>query len=107
MEYNITTKDKWEVGYGDNSKALGVFTKEMLDKGLHESPICLISPIDKMTDTDLANAKAIALLPELLENYEKAVGLLAGMYAAKIAGKNQKLENEIYRLNDFLSNYKK
>lgn len=53
------TKGEWVIGYGDDSHALGIFTKKMLDEGLNESPICLISPIDKISDTDKANAERI------------------------------------------------
>lgn len=81
-DYSGITKGKWEVGYGDNSKALGVYTKEMLDKGLYESPICLISPIDKINDTDIANAAAIASLPNLIKENKRLSGLTYELFEA-------------------------
>lgn len=64
------TPGPWEIGYGDNSHSLGVFTKKMLDTGTAEPPICLVSPITLANDTDNANARLIAAAPELLEALE-------------------------------------
>lgn len=106
MDNNIINKrtaGQWEYGYGDNSKAFGIFTKKMLDEGLEEHPICLISPIELMNDTDKANAAFIcktvnnydsllSALKELTEitrwvedNYEKGCGHLAKLERAEAA----------------------
>lgn len=65
---NGITKGEWDYGYGDSSKAFGIYTKKMLDEGLFEHPICLISPIDKVNDTDKANARLIANAPLLAQD---------------------------------------
>lgn len=62
------TKGEWDYGYGDNSKAFGIFTKKMLDEGLLEHPICLISPIETMNEVDKANA---AFIVEAVNNHER------------------------------------
>lgn len=68
----------WAAGYGTATHgswgpAFGVFTKKMLDEGLLESPICLISPIDQMNETDKANARLIAAAPDMLAALRQVV----------------------------------
>ena len=53
------TEGEWAYGYGYRSNAFGIFTKKMLDEGLEEHPICLISPTEKVNETDKANAARI------------------------------------------------
>lgn len=82
------TSGEWDFGYGDSSGALGIYTKKMLDEGLMEHPICLISPIDKMNDTDMANAKRIVQAVNNYDSLKKENELLQQ--------RNKELENNFY-----------
>lgn len=68
---NKHTPGPWEPGYGEDSKAFGIFTKQHLESGVIDHPICLISPQDKVNDQDKANAELIASAPALKEENEK------------------------------------
>lgn len=88
---DMFTAGEWAVGYGDSSNALGIFRKEMLDSGKMESPICLISPVDKVTETDKANAALIAEAPAMYKENKK------------LKSKNRTLSNNVLELKEALS----
>lgn len=81
---SLHTKGKWAYGYGGISNSLGIFTKKMLDEGFKESPICLISPTEKMNETDKANAayivKCVNGYDTLLEENKRLKEALKGLY---------------------------
>jgi len=73
----VRTQGIWSVGYGHASNSLGLFTKKMLDEGLSEHPICLVSPIETENETDKANAEYTALavnhLSEIADNLARLI----------------------------------
>ncbi len=70
---NTYTKGPWVTGVGfwDESTglnpALAIFEKSEVPSEGAATAICLISPIDKVNPTDMANAKLIVAAPELLD----------------------------------------
>jgi len=72
----VRTQGIWSVGYGHASNSLGLFTKKMLDEGLSEHPICLVSPIETENETDKANAEYTALAVNNLASLAEALGNL-------------------------------
>lgn len=98
------TQGEWDFGYGDSSGALGIYTKKMLDEGTMEHPICLISPIDKMNDTDKANAQRIVTA---VNNHDALVSALQKMveWHEKVATWD-KGDNGYYAAKQLLNNIK-
>lgn len=60
----------WQVGKAIDQDSLAVFDGESILGDICQ-PVCLISPSDKVTETDLANANLIAAAPELLQVCEQ------------------------------------
>src|SRR5690348_3636273 len=62
------TQGEWVIGYGHTSNCLGIFTKKMIDEGIKDNPICLITPIENMNETDKENAEFIC---KAVNEYDK------------------------------------
>src|SRR5690348_17229839 len=62
------TQGEWVIGYGHTSNCLGIFTKKMIDEGIKDNPICLITPIENMNETDKVNAEFIC---KAVNEYDK------------------------------------
>lgn len=71
------TPTPWAVGYGHFSKSFGIYTAEMLNNDLSQSPICIVSPIDKMDETDKANAAHIV---KCVNERDDLIAALQDMY---------------------------
>jgi hypothetical protein len=93
------TPGPWGIGYGNESNALGIYTANCLDNGAFESPVCLISPIDKVDETDMHNARLIASAPELFEILQEMERQFGGISAVTL---NQK--KAIKRAKDIINN---
>lgn len=61
------TPAPWKIGEAKTQKSLAIFQDKAQEDGKIYHAICLISPLDKVEEVDLANAKLIAAAPELLE----------------------------------------
>ncbi len=89
------TQGEWDSAYGDESNSYGIFTKNMIDNRLRENPICLVSPIALLDDTDKANAHYIVLSTNNLASLAEALDLAIKMFwMNEIKYSREGLENE-------------
>lgn len=85
------TPGEWAVGKGHNH--YGVFTKNMLDNGLKESPICVISNIFNLTERDRANAARIVTACNNFDEMKKVLQSFVDYLDSDLSEVEQYLKN--------------
>ena len=87
---NKHTPGPWKTGFYELQEAeydaLSVWPGTVKD-GEKGQPICLVSPENKITDVDEANANLIAAAPELLEALEEIVNIRNSSHGDGVVGK--------------------
>lgn len=71
------TPGPWIFGFGETQE-LGHVLAVGINTGPNCTPVCVLSPADRTTELDRANARLIAAAPELLEALQEIVDAADG-----------------------------
>ena len=70
----------WKIGKAIQQNSLAVFDANATLGGGLAQTVCMISPMDKITETDFANAALISSSPELLDALLEAKKTIRAMH---------------------------
>lgn len=94
------TPAPWKIGVLVEQKALGVFDKEAKEDGLKVHAVCLVSPVETISDTDRANAALISASPELLAALQHAKVLIKAWHGPIAWDIYDQYSPEMKQIND-------